>query len=251
MALASDYTAAAVGADASPARRAAPCFLATWRDGAHDPAWNMAADEALAEWSAATGRSALRLYDWDRPACSFGYFQPASVALPGLAAVRRPTGGGLVDHRQDCTFTLALPAAHPLARENRFESYRRINGAIAQALLAAGWPVTLTEVEQPPPDRRLLHCFRHPARFDVLLAGRKVLGGAQRRTSTYLLHQGSLQLGPLSEPQRTAERERLVQILGELVAPSVTEFALSPTLRERIGRLAHDKYAATEWHERR
>src|SRR5947199_97360 len=74
----------------------------------------MAADDALLEGTATSGRPALRFYAWDPPTLSLGYFQPAAdrLADPRLAAlpfVRRPTGGGAIVHHHELTYALALP----------------------------------------------------------------------------------------------------------------------------------------------
>jgi lipoate-protein ligase A len=48
----------------------------------------------------------LRLYRWDRPAVSFGYFQSYDAIAnltPVRPLVRRLTGGGLVSHVADWT----------------------------------------------------------------------------------------------------------------------------------------------------
>jgi lipoate-protein ligase A len=86
----------------------------------HDPephaaALNMAIDEALLR----TAREPLlRIYRWARPAVSFGYFGKwADVhrAWPEREAVRRWTGGGIVPHGDDLTYSLIVPREHPFA----------------------------------------------------------------------------------------------------------------------------------------
>src|SRR5438309_978013 len=74
----------------------------------------MAADEALLEHAAATGRPAVRFYTWDPPTLSLGYFQPfatrlADPLLARLPVVRRPTGGGAIVHHHELTYALAVP----------------------------------------------------------------------------------------------------------------------------------------------
>ena len=87
-----------------------------------DGVTNMARDEALLDW---VGRGAapptLRFYRWEPPTISLGYFQAYSEfeKLPPpageLAVVRRTTGGGAILHDREWTYSLALPASHPLA----------------------------------------------------------------------------------------------------------------------------------------
>src|SRR5512136_3380387 len=93
-----------------------------------DPASNMALDEALLLAAARLGRPVLRFYGWTEPAASFGYFQKyaeieQTTRLRPL--VRRPTGGGLVPHDADWTYSLVFPPGHHWYRLRALESYRQ------------------------------------------------------------------------------------------------------------------------------
>jgi lipoate-protein ligase A len=102
---------------------------------AGDPAWNMAVDEALLHH---IREPVLRLYRWDVPAVSIGYFQPIDVVPQDRPFVRRYTGGGLVDHAGDVTYTVVLPRDHPVALSGTSGSYCTIHRALAAALNHAG-----------------------------------------------------------------------------------------------------------------
>src|SRR5690349_5464521 len=80
--------------------------------GEGDGAWNMALDEALLEAAATIGGPVMRFYGWTEPAATFGYFQKfeeiaAWTTLRPL--IRRPTGGGLVTHDADWTYSVIIP----------------------------------------------------------------------------------------------------------------------------------------------
>ena len=161
-------------------------------DGVRDGWENMAVDDWLLE----TARCpVLRIYGWEDGWGSYGYFVPDSealLALPGLRRVRRRTGGGIVDHRNDRTFTLVVPSGGRLAHLRGGESYRFIHSALAVALEELGHPVHLASGRTAV---RGGECFSQPAEHDLLDAtGRKVAGGGQRRSSHGLLHQGSVGL---------------------------------------------------------
>src|SRR5271155_3321183 len=86
--------------------------MTSWRlliHGPASPARNMAIDEALLR---EVREPVLRIYEWSVPAVSLGYFQPAALAGE-RPFVRRYTGGGLVDHAHDVTYTIVLPPANP------------------------------------------------------------------------------------------------------------------------------------------
>jgi lipoate-protein ligase A len=140
------------------------------------------------------GALVLRFYSWSGNWASYGYFQTESDArahFPGqnLQFVKRPTGGGIVDHREDLTYTLLIPKSHPLAQESRAGCYRRIHGLIQRGLAAQGISSCILEQEQGDSPA----CFIHPVPGDLVNPlGRKLAGAAQRRTRHGLLHQGSL-----------------------------------------------------------
>ncbi|MCX6894101.1 MAG: octanoyltransferase, partial [Verrucomicrobia bacterium] len=93
-------------------------------------AFNMALDEALLEALPRLARPVLRFYGWTQPATTFGYFQKfteieRATALRPL--IRRPTGGGLVPHDADWTYSLAFPAGHEWHALAATDSYRRVH----------------------------------------------------------------------------------------------------------------------------
>lgn len=167
-------------------------------------AWNMAADEALL--AGATG-PVLRVYRWCRPAFSFGYFLPAADALAAAGdrePIRRWTGGGMVAHGDDFTWSLIIPTGEPAAAMRPAASYAAIHSALAQALLGAGIGIEQVPADATAPAGGL--CFTAPAPGDLLIAGRKIAGAGQRRTRMGLLHQGSVcgTVLPDDFPQRLA-----------------------------------------------
>src|SRR5208337_1828234 len=96
----------------------------------------MALDEALLEAVSRLGRPVLRFYGWTEPAATFGYFQKyAEVERATLLRplVRRPTGGGIVPHEADWTYSCVFPAGHEWHALAAMESYRRMHEWIADA----------------------------------------------------------------------------------------------------------------------
>src|SRR5208282_3580950 len=100
---------------------------------------------------------------------------------------RRPTGGGVVDHRDDWTYSLVIPRGHPLEEARATQSYRAIHEALAGALGEAGVPVVLKPVSESAPGAEpggpAGVCFERAEVFDVVHAdsGAKIAGGAQKR----------------------------------------------------------------------
>jgi len=165
-----------------------------WRlidSGPCEPAFNMALDEALMRHA---DRPVLRFYSWDPPAISLGYFQPYSEAEDwarrGYVVVRRPTGGGAIFHFRELTFCVALPRGHPLA-ESTEDAYEAFHGAIVAALQALGVPASIRGRTQDAPPHQPL-CFMRTIFCDIVAAGRKIVGSAQRRTPRGFLQHGSI-----------------------------------------------------------
>lgn len=146
----------------------------------------------------------LRFYRWtDGPAVTFGYAQFISEVDRALAAqcfsgprVRRPTGGGVVFHKDDLTFSLVFPS-----RERPAEIYKKLHACVLAELARAGqtgraFDKTLPAAAYAPSVNHAANaCFSNPVENDLLSAdGHKILGGAMRRFDGCVLYQGSLQL---------------------------------------------------------
>jgi lipoate-protein ligase A len=201
------------------------------------PAWNMAVDEALLRLCK---EPILRFYGWSEPAVSIGYFQPYAVVPQGRSFIRRYTGGGLVDHAVDFTYTIVLPKRHELYAAGTAVSYERIHEAIAEGLRTAGVDASLAPCCFEGDAKA---CFQKPVKFDVMSQSQKLAGAAQRRTREGCLHQGSLQVPMPFDLIKTSLEPGLVRLLDN-------QFAASKLTEQEIV-LAHDleskRYGTKEW----
>ncbi|MBI3291671.1 MAG: hypothetical protein HYZ73_02520 [Elusimicrobia bacterium] len=173
-----------------------------------DGGLNMAIDElllrsvqALRLRSGQAGQETLtlRFFQWAEPTLSLGRLQSWEEGRghpwvrEGRPVVRRPTGGGAVEHAQDLSFSLAwVNDGQQIPRGVR-ESYRFIHGILQEALRHLGCTIELAEQEATPPVG-LRRCFAVPSRDDLLLTGEKIAGGAQWHSHGCVLHQGTLRL---------------------------------------------------------
>lgn len=206
---------------------------------------NMALDEAMMEQASEPW---LRIYQWSEPTVSIGFSQSLS-AIPesnrAWPVVRRWTGGGVVVHDGDWTYTLAVPAAHPFGDRPAGESYRQIHEAMIAALAASGISDCLLQPVSTSDGMGV--CFTEPARFDVVRNGQKIAGAAQRRSRAGFLHQGTVQ--PLQPPPEFAWKFARA-LAGKPVA--IAQADVVKRMVERADALCSEKYGAESWlHDRR
>ncbi|CAN5888925.1 lipoate--protein ligase family protein [soil metagenome] len=163
-------------------------------------ATNMAVDHVLFEGVQRGGPPVLRLYAWDPPCLSLGRNQHARglydetlLAEAGIDIVRRPTGGLAVLHDIELTYTVLVPAA--LLGGAR-ATYRSVNEALVAGLRALGVPAGLADsgARRDPRHDAAQPCFEAPADGEVVAAGRKLVGSAQRCEAGTLLQHGSILL---------------------------------------------------------
>ncbi|MBI5802496.1 MAG: hypothetical protein HZA92_17445 [Verrucomicrobia bacterium] len=212
------------------------------------PAFNMAMDEALLEAAASLGQPVLRFYSWTEPAATFGYFQhyaeiERTTHLRPL--IRRPTGGGLVPHDADWTYSVVIPPGHPWHGLNAVDSYRRMHEWIRAAFARLGVATELADCcRKSTPGQ----CFVGWEKSDVLWQGRKIAGAAQRRNKLGLLIQGSVQ-PPAVGLERSRWEEAMVSAAGEIAG--VVGLTVAPELHNRATELAQERYSRTSFNARR
>ncbi|MBN2188744.1 MAG: hypothetical protein JW699_04765 [Chitinispirillaceae bacterium] len=164
----------------------------------------MAADRFLLEL-ASDGRTALlRLYSWDPPAISLGCMQRADAILDkktmnesGIEWVSRPTGGRAVLHWNDLTYAFAFPPDMDGFGRTINQSYAVVSGCLRRGLALAGIASethdSSMEYSATKRDMRL-PCFLSPNRNEIMVAGKKLVGSAQKRTPCAVLQHGSIPL---------------------------------------------------------
>lgn len=210
--------------------------LAVWSDeGFRGAAFNMALDEALLE---TVSLPTLRLYRWDHPALTFGYFNRYADLGEDRQrdCARRWTGGGIVLHGDDLTYALVIPASDAAFAESTMSIYEKSHGAIQRAIDGA---ILANEASAKISES----CFANPVRADVMLDGKKIAGAAQRRTRRGLLQQGSIQDVDLASD--FAER------FAHALATEVIEYKIDNRLLERAQEITATKYATDAWLRRR
>jgi lipoyl(octanoyl) transferase len=216
------------------------------RSGRCESAYNMALDEMLLEASAALGLPVLRFYGWVEPAASFGYFQKyEEVSQMTLLRplIRRPTGGGLVPHDVDWTYSVAFPPNDDWYDLKATESYAHIHEWISAAFKRLG-----IETELAPECRKSLpgQCFIGYEKSDVLWHGKKIAGAAQRRNKFGLLIQGSVQPPPIRVTRNDWE-----QAMCEVAEVGWENLKLDSALLDNVERLVKTTYSQDSYNKKR
>lgn len=203
-----------------------------WRfldSGDLDGAEQMALDAGLMDRARETGEAVLRVYGWSRPTLSFGRhesvrgrFVAEALERNNVGAVRRPTGGRVLLHDREVTYsvTAAAPGDEPLR-----ESYRRINAILLTAIAHIG--VTVAEAPRSERPRRPggAACFAEPSEGELVVGGRKLVGSAQLRDRGALLQHGSILIDD--------DQPRLAMLAAVPLTPAVP----AATLHGCLGRV--------------
>ncbi len=228
----------------------------SWRlidTGPLDGPANMALDEALLScFDKERPRPLLRLYGWDPPALSVGRYQDARSALrldlceaEGVPVVRRMTGGGIIYHARELTYSIVCSPEH-LGLNGVKEGFRRLCGFLLGTYGRLGLEASFAVDSNSTGERlgeRTAFCFAGKEEFDVLANGRKIGGNAQRRLSGAILQHGSIPLENrvrhglryLKEPAPGASASVSLAELGVVPEPDRLKRLLVESFRECLG----------------
>jgi lipoate-protein ligase A len=210
------------------------------RDGPLGGAVNMKRDTALLSAQRPGDDPVLRVYRWTPPAVSIGYNQDlaaidqAAVRARGFDLVRRPTGGRAILHADELTYAVVGASPGPLFGDTLHATYMTINRGLLLFLSRLGIQADVSEGESREAQQSPV-CFQSAGRHEVRVAGRKLIGSAQRRTGGVFLQHGSILAGP-----RHAE---LADCLGGDADPAAARRALleaTTDLGRLLGRTAAD-----------
>jgi lipoate-protein ligase A len=218
---------------------------------------NMAVDFLLLQRYPEAAAPRFRHYEWRGPAFTFGFSQKIAFVRANLPRgetfdlCRRPTGGGIVDHRNDWTYALVLPRGHPLYDERAPQSYRIVHECLAAALAAGGQPAAVKLVCDPCETGPGI-CFQRAELYDVInpRTGAKIAGAAQKRNKHGLLFQGSIEKAAVGPVDWDGFQARFTAALGRALAAEATETPWPDLNEDEVSGLV-EQYSTPEWIEYR
>lgn len=213
---------------------------------------NMACDEVLCEMLPAP--FILRFYRWNSEGITFGFSQRFKNVLSTLdekrqryKITRRPTGGGIVIHEDDLTFSFIFPSESDF---NPHKTYEMLHTAIYNLYSERGIDISLAKKDEGlyEVNNPVMECFKKPVDKDLVFGGRKVLGGALRKFADYMLYQASLQFE--NARYSSFHREVIKEAFERLFNIRFERFELDDMMRRRINEKILTKYSLDEWIKR-
>jgi lipoate-protein ligase A len=226
-------------------------------------AWNMALDEVLLDEAVSSHLCAARVYEWAEATLSLGYFQASTTlvhpSLATLSTVRRLSGGGAILHHRELTYSCVVPPTHPFAAEP-MRIYDSVHAAIIDLLAAWGIRSSLRGAAEPGKDSAFL-CFSRGDQRDIVFAGQKIVGSAQRRRKGAVLQHGSvllrrsefapefsgaLDLVPDARLPENPNFELAQAVAGAIGRPVLID-SLNDAFRKRAEILEATRYYKTDW----
>jgi len=210
---------------------------------------------------------------------NFGKFADVAIYATERDLVRRWTGGGVVFHGDDLTYSIIIPAQDAVFAESSAFIYAAIHSALRDALnidcqraeLAPAAEAAVTDCgnssgadrgynpsscSHAPVARPTAHwsacddgpqgrgysrhlCFANPVLADVMIDSCKIAGAAQRRTRAGLLHQGSIQHVELGNG--------LAERFASELSPNCVGRNLNDDILNRAHEIAARKYGSNHW----
>ena len=244
-----------------------------------DPYMNMAIDEALTRKciDSEDRPAAIRFYTWKEISCSIGYFQKIENVFKApngkkISVVRRPTGGGIVYHGNDITFSIVKRRIPSNRQEGITSFYKLVGESLLRGLERLGFTCTFylpeeeshrSAQERKPLNNRLSQqssCSVTPAKYDIMINGSKVAGYAARKSQGAILCQVYLDVHKRWKEQYNMDsREKRIQLLFDNLAGSfknvfgitLTSSQLTEEEMESALKLRDKKYACDEWNYRK
>ncbi len=226
----------------------------------------------------------LRFYKWNPPTLSFGYNQKIEhLIIPekadGIGMVRRMSGGKMVFHNHEWTFSLGLPQAllKSTASSTFLQMFQKAIDPIIQALVSAGIPARFSDLrEMRSSHQNNVHCYAAAAGHSIFAGDKKLIGAAGiAKDGNFIIH-GSIPIQVSFPPDdifagstkidlgvsMTCLRDFLAEDTIEKIPYSIGDFfskefnceliysQLSAEEKTKVEFIEKQKYADLNWKEK-
>ncbi len=156
---------------------------------------NMDFDKSLLENF--DGTPLFRLYSWEDNSFTIGRFQKLeeiqNIERFGTNYAKRMTGGGLLLHGFDVSYSIVLPISQ-LGRRGVKESYEFLCQFILNFYKDLGFKSAWAKDILSDSLSKSPFCQEGFEPYDIIIEGKKIGGNAQKRTKNLILQHGSIPL---------------------------------------------------------
>ncbi len=138
------------------------------------------------------GRPIFRLYSWEENSFTIGRFQKLEDEKTyGTNYAKRMTGGGLLLHGFDISYTIIIPI-NLLGKKSVKESYEYLCSFLLDFYKNLGLHVEYAKDIMPDSLSKSFFCQEGFEAYDMICQGKKIGGNAQRRTKNLIFQHGSI-----------------------------------------------------------
>lgn len=164
-------------------------------------AYNMALDGMLFNRYMEDGIPVFRVYGWSSPSFTYGVSQEpedeidvARCALDGIGIAGRMTGGGVLFHNDEITYSLICAKEDIGEPDGVFVSYRRICAFLISFYRSLGLGASFAIESEGFKKRCAPHalCSASREKYDIVINGKKIGGNAQKRRARAVFQHGSI-----------------------------------------------------------
>lgn len=239
--------------------------------------WNLALDEALLASYGEGDLPIIRLYGWEN-ALSIGRFSNPSKSLHlknvqahTIQCVRRISGGGILVHGGDLSYTLIIPR-NWLKDAGVKESYRYLCQFLINLYKKMGHTARFA-ADLDLSETKSDVCLAGIESYDLVIEGKKIGGNAQRYTNAAVFQHGSIPMridDTYFKPfflgecglDTTASLQRLGTVISyeklcrllqeafcETFACTLVPDTLSAREEEKVSDLYANKYTQAHWND--
>jgi len=166
-----------------------------------DPFQNMAMDEAIFRQYLQDNTPVFRIYGWSVPSVSLGVSQKPEEVLDlelcekeNVPFVKRMTGGGMIFHDREITYSLACSKEDIGCGDTIAGSFKVVCSFLIDFYmrlgLDAGFAVDRAGGERFGAFSEF--CFAAKEKYDIVIGRKKIGGNAQKRTREAIFQHGSI-----------------------------------------------------------
>ncbi len=163
----------------------------------------MAVDELVYRRYLNEGIGVLRLYSWKNPSFTYGFSQKpdgvlnlAACAADGVEVAKRITGGGVLFHDDEITYSFACSKSDVGEPQGVFVDYRNICRFLIHFYeslgLRAAFALSGPDFRWQPAPHEI--CSAAHEKYDIVIAGKKIGGHAQKRNRQVIFQHGAIPL---------------------------------------------------------